>query len=65
MSSLCAGPTFKRALLLLRSFNARRHLISEAERVPPDSLPAIVALLASRQLVRLFWTCLQDIDVSS
>ena len=61
---LCVGPALRRALLLLRSFNAKSHQTSEADRVPPESLPAIIALVASRQLVILFRIFLQDIDVS-
>ena len=47
------GPALRRALVLLRSFNASQQPATAAGCVPPQSLPAVVAFVACQQLVDL------------
>lgn len=62
--TLCTGPTLRRALLLLRSFNAKRVQASAADRIAPDSLPPLIAFVASRQSARFFDTIFLNPDTS-
>ena len=62
--TLCTGPTLRRALLLLRSFNAKRVQASAADRIPPDTLPPLIVFVASRQSARFFDTIFLRPDTS-